>query len=453
MKADISRATFDPDKHYLRVLMQQGRVQLDADWNEQVAILLHHLQTLATDLIGPFGGPEEGAGFEITKGEQARRYHLAPGRYYVEGLLCENGEKLDSGAEGSLLPALADGKRSLLYLDVWEREIHPLEDGAIREVALGGADTALRSKIVWRVRAIDKRVDGSNIPATKTVDARDWQEWVAQWQPEKRGRLKATAKADAADTEPCLAAPEARYRGAENQLYRVEVHRGGTANGALVPTFKWSRDNGSVVFPVLHSAGGTLTLEHLGRDSRSGLAPGDWVEFLDDDLSGKEAADPRTLFQVAVVDSRRMSVQLKTPKPEIDLPQHDEESALARHAYLRRWDHQETKAAGKPLQNGALPIAEAADDDQGWIALEDGIRIQFQPDGTYRAGDYWLIPARTATGDVEWPGPVGKPEARPPYGVEHRYAPLAFATLGTDGKVAVPTDLRKIFSPLAGPPT
>ena len=35
------------------------------------------------------------------------------------------------------------------------------------------------------------------------------------------------------------------------------------------------------------------------------------------------------------------------------------------------------------------------------------------------------IPARTATGDVEWPGPVGQPEARPPRGVRHFYAPLA----------------------------
>ena len=38
MKGDFSRLTFDPKKHYRRVLMQQGRVQVDADWNEQEAI-------------------------------------------------------------------------------------------------------------------------------------------------------------------------------------------------------------------------------------------------------------------------------------------------------------------------------------------------------------------------------------------------------------------------------
>jgi hypothetical protein len=35
VKGDFSRDTFDAAKHYTAVLMQQSRVQLDADWNEQ----------------------------------------------------------------------------------------------------------------------------------------------------------------------------------------------------------------------------------------------------------------------------------------------------------------------------------------------------------------------------------------------------------------------------------
>ena len=54
----------------------------------------------------------------------------------------------------------------------------------------------------------------------------------------------------------------------------------------------------------------------------------------------------------------------------------------------------------------------------------------------YRTGDYWLIPARTATGDVEWPRNDKKePIAVEPHGVEHHYAPLAYAILNSDGKV------------------
>ena len=38
MKGDFSRDTFDARRDYVRVLMQQGRVQVDADFNEQHAI-------------------------------------------------------------------------------------------------------------------------------------------------------------------------------------------------------------------------------------------------------------------------------------------------------------------------------------------------------------------------------------------------------------------------------
>ena len=39
MSGDYTRFTFDPLKRYSGVLMQQGRVQLDSDWNEEIDIL------------------------------------------------------------------------------------------------------------------------------------------------------------------------------------------------------------------------------------------------------------------------------------------------------------------------------------------------------------------------------------------------------------------------------
>jgi hypothetical protein len=38
MKGDFSRIRYAPEKHYTRVLKQQGRVDLDSDWNEQSLI-------------------------------------------------------------------------------------------------------------------------------------------------------------------------------------------------------------------------------------------------------------------------------------------------------------------------------------------------------------------------------------------------------------------------------
>ena len=39
MSGDYSRVRFDAKNDFSGVLMQQGRVQLDADWNEWVALL------------------------------------------------------------------------------------------------------------------------------------------------------------------------------------------------------------------------------------------------------------------------------------------------------------------------------------------------------------------------------------------------------------------------------
>ena len=45
MKADLSRWTFDHLKGYARVLQQQGRPQVDADWNEITDPILQYLAT------------------------------------------------------------------------------------------------------------------------------------------------------------------------------------------------------------------------------------------------------------------------------------------------------------------------------------------------------------------------------------------------------------------------
>jgi hypothetical protein len=136
-----------------------------------------------------------------------------------------------------------------------------------------------------------------------------------------------------------------------------------------------------------------------------------------------------------------------------------------KHPLLRRWDHQagDHNQGGLTLQAGAA-LVEATFEETPWLNLEDGIQIQFQPATRYRAGDYWLIPARVATGDIEWPRllddngqpvvdqktqqPV--PDALPPHGVEHHYAPLAVVSVNGQGAVSAPTpDLRRTFGPIA----
>jgi len=89
MPGDFSRTLFDPGKHYSGVLMQQGRVQMDADWNEQLAISLHRTSSETQDVIGACGTPKNGEGFQITLIPSQDDLQIGAGRFYVGGLLCE----------------------------------------------------------------------------------------------------------------------------------------------------------------------------------------------------------------------------------------------------------------------------------------------------------------------------------------------------------------------------
>src|SRR5439155_24509808 len=89
MPGDYSRRTINHKKHYSGVLMQQGRVQLDADWNEQLDIQLCRTETEAVDVIGSCGVPKESDGFKIDIAPGGRDLTISRGRIYVDGLLCE----------------------------------------------------------------------------------------------------------------------------------------------------------------------------------------------------------------------------------------------------------------------------------------------------------------------------------------------------------------------------
>src|ERR1044072_10028956 len=89
MPGDYSQKIFNRLKHYSGVLIQQGRVQLDADWNEQLDIQQYRTHTETIDLIGPSGVPKKGNGFKISVQPGGTDLVIAPGRLYVSGLLCE----------------------------------------------------------------------------------------------------------------------------------------------------------------------------------------------------------------------------------------------------------------------------------------------------------------------------------------------------------------------------
>ncbi|MEK8145451.1 DUF6519 domain-containing protein [Streptomyces sp. M10(2022)] len=71
-----------------------------------------------------------------------------------------------------------------------------------------------------------------------------------------------------------------------------------------------------------------------------------------------------------------------------------------------------SEAGCRETAGGAVRIEEG-----GWLPLEDGVLVYFEPGRTYRSGDFWTVPARTATGSVEWPTDAARrPLLRSPKG-------------------------------------
>ena len=107
MGGDYSRVRFQPGKHFAAVLLQQGRVLTDSDWNEAEAIRDHWQRTLVRDLFGPCAFV--GDGFAL--GADGERLTIAAGHAWIEGLLCELAADTDAGVQPDLpsirLPTVA----------------------------------------------------------------------------------------------------------------------------------------------------------------------------------------------------------------------------------------------------------------------------------------------------------------------------------------------------------
>ncbi|MBI2925743.1 MAG: hypothetical protein HYY24_08570 [Verrucomicrobia bacterium] len=470
MKGDFTRDTFKPEEHYRQVLMQQGRVQLDADWNEQAAIAARRDETTMADLVGDCGGPADGAAFgaitslaDLTKvpssvanwfnalsaGEKTSittalangDFLLSPGRYYVDGIQCELEQPVLFSQQADLpgATAVANGA-SLLYLDVWQRHLTALEMPALLDAALGGVDTATRAKTVWQVRSL--ALSGGVPSGACAADIPEYNSKTAL----SRLRLKAQTQEKPKQDDPCQVPETVGYSGLENQLYRVEIHE--VNNDGTAKNWKWSRENGSVVSRLLKidKAKKQLTVESLGRDDVLGFVPDQWVEILDDALELE--GNPGQLIQIAEVNPANLTITLKAaPDPLTSDVAFPDGVNPARHPKIRRWDGQ-------------------AKMDADLLLMEAGIQVSF--DGTKarsHTGDYWQIPARAATasaqaGDIEWPRELKpgtnepdptKPLSLLPRGITHHYCRLGFIVMNPPAGTDKFTDCRCLWAPLTAP--
>ncbi|MFB3921958.1 MAG: DUF6519 domain-containing protein [Terriglobia bacterium] len=461
MAGDYSRERFDPKLDFSAVFMQQGRVQLDADWNELIEILNRRLRAETVDIIGRCTVPKETPqGFQI--GLSAGTLTIGPGRAYVHGLLAENHGKAPLEFDAVLAekrgtaplayaeqpyfpnatiesPLPTGGAPHLVYLDVWQREVTYLEQPGLIENAVG-VDTTARGQTVWQVRVLP------NVGTGVTCSTPDDQipGWLDKTQP-SAGRLSSAAVGVAPTTDPCVIPPSGGYRGLENRLYRVEIHDDGAQQGPA--TFKWSRDNASVASNVTAiSPLDVLTVTRVGRDSVLRFSPGECVEITDD--WHEFAQKPGLIRQVKDVNDALLTVTLTQALPAGEFPVDGQgKTDPQRHTRLRRWDQKgEVRDSNgnliidldAPNSPGVIPVPASGTS----VLLEDGVQITFElepANGRFRVGDYWTFAARTADASVE------ELDTAPPRGIHHHYCRLALVTFPS-----TVTDCRVLWPPEFG---
>lgn len=422
MDGDFSRWTAPNAERqgYAGVLMQQGRLHTDADWNEAMLIQSRRSETALADVVGRTGTPKDGDGFRITTGSGG--FAIAAGRYYVDGALIENRAVTtyeDQGGDVAVPPLteIPDGRTVLVYLEATRAHVTAREDGRLVDPALGGVDTATRIRAAWRVAVQEITLTDAEREALIREARCGGVSDLPGWGP-GTGRMTAGTVEPGIlpDDSDCLIPPEAGYLSQENQLYRVQIVRGGSLGQAR---FAWSRENASV--EAVLNADDDFMLQGDRDDPALGFVSGGWVEVHD-------AAD-RFFGRTGTLTRMTLSDGIATFDPELV----DSDQMI--RPRVRRWDHGGTSAAG--LQLRTTPVE-----------LERGIQVAFTA-GQYREGDYWVFEARAATGNIVWPPyPLDDPdEPVPPMGWGRRRAPLALAERSGAGLTGI-TDLRAGFPTL-----
>jgi hypothetical protein len=256
MSSDRARVSYDPRRQYRSVVAQQGRVTLDADVNEAQEIAGEILRTETIDIVGPSGTPDDGYKVAAVPGDTTRDFAVGAGTMYVGGervtlpaavKYTTQTEWLDRAGDPLWAsPPQAASATEFIYLFLREQEVSAVEDTALREVALGGPDTAQRKRLLQRIVRLPVNAD-TCVTALQAAQAA-WSAAGANFDAATMMlRSPATLKVALLNqpTTGTVCEPQAQggYIGADNQLIRVQISHcdANKSSGRLV----WSRDNAS----------------------------------------------------------------------------------------------------------------------------------------------------------------------------------------------------------------
>jgi len=294
MTADRARVSYDPSRQYRLLVPQQGRVTLEADGNEAAMLAEEALRLETIDIVGPSGTPDDG--YAPTSGKGPGDVNIGPGTFYVGGWrlqrLASEG-KIDLAKQPDWVdfpaPALPPAQPPppmtegdfLVALLVNEQTVCAVEDQALREVALGGPDSAARTRLMQHFLSLPIKgttcADGAKAVA-QALKADGVTLDPATLQIKSAAKLKVGFVPGPTSTDPCTPAAAGGYLGADNQLVRVTVIDYDAA--AKTGTLLWGWNNASIMYRA--SAGDPLHLTLKGTPIDGEHAPqkGQAVEIL-----------------------------------------------------------------------------------------------------------------------------------------------------------------------------
>jgi hypothetical protein len=437
MKGDFSRFTYNPLENYLAVFKQQGRVDLDSDWNEQAAISSEYLRQLAADIFGPLAIPltpnnivnDNSSALAIgdfTNGTgDVIDFTISRGIAYVGGYLF----RLPGDVTFRTQPDYPEPETSetgsdlLVYLEAWKRSISYIDDEAIREPALGGPDTCLRCKLLGQVRVM--AVEGLETPDQACRALHNFF---------PSNNIGLTMRIDQSAHQLPLNFGEVDLGGGlipGNLHYRLEVQRGVNGNGDFMEGIKWSDDNAAVVTRALKSfSGREILVEEAEQVAGESFKPGDWVEVgnIVTELHRQGTQMARINSLESVSGGLMMSL-------DSDI-----------HPLLTRRKNSKTK-----LEPGLAPRVRRWSGFIAPLSLKDlydlgrGVKAVFTTSDKkchFEPADYWTFAIR----DREYNKRLAPSKTLPAGIIKYRH-PLALIKRGAKSEKII--DCRRFFTPLA----
>jgi hypothetical protein len=473
---DRSRYLFQPEKHYSGARLQQGRVLLDSDFNEEADLDDELERRVLLDVIGPVGSPDQGfsvalstqdappvESVRINGGAPTRivNFRIRPGTMYLGGLrfTLEAEEAVAFQRDGLQLTRFPTGERpGMAVLHGWEQAVSAIEDRELLETAIAGVDTSVRMRRMRRVEWFDVEPSDADGCARAWASVRAKLEAPngsfdeATFELRSNGRLRIDfVPGPAADAcAPCTPTASGRYLGAENQAIRVML--------VSPDRYVWAFDDASPIYRVgveARTEGVTVTMRTPPKDEAHWPLQNTVVELLPASAvlpNGELVADAIGVFArvegsydpathtIRLAASVADALSAKVTRWDDAHP-----DAATLHAedasrwYMRVWHRATDDAAA----DGTLPVGGSAP------LGTTGLRPVFVAPG--RPGDYWIVTARPETPTRLVPWDLHDAAGAPPHGPRHVYAPLALARFSRSGQdvfLEEAHDCRPRFRPL-----